>query len=200
MFVNVEVTPLVGTSLPSNLPSSQPSSVTTPLTHQTFSIIDNTWFKPLTHLKHIITHGNVPEGTPGVKKYRPRKTLNTFLPNILYLLIWKYMCGQENLRWPAPRDLVYASQNFLTMKTMYNELRMNYNVEFGIIASYMNKSFMPTIDPTKLSDWIHNLKRKVKVGVWSTPEEYVLKPGGLYSGHLQIVSHLGFPLNTQDNE
>ena len=75
-----------------------------------------------------------------------------------------------------------------------------YKVEFGIIASYINKSFMPPIDPTKLSDWIHNLKRKVKVGVWSTPEEYVLKPGGLFSGHLEIVCHLDFSINTQDNE
>ena len=69
MFVNHEVTPLVGTTLPSHHPSNQPSSITTPPTPLTSSIIDNTWFIPLTSLKYIIKHGNVPEGTPGQKKY-----------------------------------------------------------------------------------------------------------------------------------
>ena len=113
-------------------------------------------------------------------------------------LVWKYTCGEDNLRWHVPCGLVYGRLNYTSIKILQNESRSKYADEYRIIALYIDLSSMPPIDTCSLSVWAHKLKRTVRIGVWSTPEKYILKLGRLFGGHLDIVCFMNFTLNTQN--
>ena len=189
IFENVVVSPQC-TPVPS---SSSNSCITSEM-----SSTQSKWFVGKEYVNFIADNGLIPRLPSDPKTFRPGKTMVTFLPNILVLLAWKFVCGQFNLRWPKKNDLQNGSDNLLRSRTIVNEFKMECPDQFALFASWLNLSSFPEVHPENLCTWTHNIKRKVKIGVWSTAEEYGTLGGGLFKGHYNILRNMGFDLKTVD--
>ena len=126
-------------------------------------------------------------------KYRPRKITNSFVTNIVGLVVWKEMCGKDNLCWPRDTNLQSGSTNMEVMKKKLIELRKRHRDKLEQISSLIDIKMIPALDPEKLVTFGQNLKRKHKHGIWATPEEYeALDNKGLFVGHHRILTKLGY--------
>ena len=154
--------------------------------------VDLSWYNIESYLDAIIEHGAVPPAVKGVK-YRPGKITNSFIINVLGLLLWKRMCGNGNLRWPKESDLLTGSCNFAGFKELMSQLKKSYSQKLDEIAEIMDLKSIPMFDPVKLSTFAHNLKRKHKNGIWATVDEFESMPKkGLFEGHHRIVCQIGY--------
>ena len=61
----------------------------------------------------------------------------------------------------------------------------------------MGCDVIPEFDPAKLVMFGNNIRRKHKVGIWETPEEYLgTENSGLYKGHYEIMRFIGYEFKT----
>ena len=123
---------------------------------------------------------------------RSGKIMSTFVPNIMVLLAWKFVCGELELRWPKKTDLLNGSDNVLRTKTSVSEFSIECPDQFALFARWLNLPSFPEVHPENATQWTHNVKRKLNTGVWSNADEYFTMGGSLFEGHYDILKKLGF--------
>ena len=60
---------------------------------------------------------------------------------------------------------------------------------------------IPEFDPAKLVIAGSNIRRKDKVSIWETPEEYLdMGNSGLYKGHYEIMRFIGYEFKADSED
>ena len=121
--------------------------------------------------------------------------------NIFGFVLWKRVCGKNNLRWPRESDVRRGSSNNEMLKDLFAELRRNHREKLDQICAQMGCDVIPEFDPEKLVIVGSNIRRKHKVGIWETPEEYLdMGNSGLYKGHYEIMRFIGYEFKADSED
>ena len=103
------------------------------------------------------------------------------------------MMGKDNLRWPRQSNVQNGSHSCDTMIKQIKFLHRTRAPLIDAMAKSINKLHLPQFDPLSLITYCHNLKRRQKMGLWCTAEEYINSgEKGLYSGHYEILTMIGY--------